>query len=97
MSIAAGTIIYYMAKFRPEFPNFVYFCLDLISSIAVVESSMMIIASLVPNFLMGLIVGAGYLVRKLNFIFHAKLLLLLQLYTKSLSLSSLINFVHREL
>ncbi|XP_062172082.1 ABC transporter G family member 15-like [Alnus glutinosa] len=61
MSIATGTITYYMVKFRPEFSNFVYFCLDLISSIAVVESSMMIIASLVPNFLMGIIVGAGYL------------------------------------
>jgi len=82
MSIATGTITYYMVKFRPEFSNFVYFCLDLISSIAVVESSMMIIASLVPNFLMGIIVGAGYLVRKQNFIIH----------TKSLSLSSFIKF-----
>lgn len=38
-------------------------CLDLLSAIAAVESSMMIIASLVPNYLMGVIVGAGYLVR----------------------------------
>jgi len=62
MSIATGTITYYMVKFRSEFSHFVYICLDLIGCIAVVESSMMIIASLVPNFLMGLIIGAGYIV-----------------------------------
>lgn len=63
MSIATAAITYYMVKFRPGFSPFVYICLDLISSIAVVESTMMIIASLVPNFLMGVIVGAGYIVR----------------------------------
>ncbi|XP_027355162.1 ABC transporter G family member 15-like [Abrus precatorius] len=61
MSIATGTITYYMVKFRPEFSHLLYICLDLIGCIAVVESSMMIIASLVPNFLMGLIIGAGYI------------------------------------
>uniref|UniRef100_A0A2N9GNN0 ABC transporter domain-containing protein n=1 Tax=Fagus sylvatica TaxID=28930 RepID=A0A2N9GNN0_FAGSY len=59
MSIATTTITYYMVKFRPEFSHFVYLSLDLISTILVVESTMMIIASLVPNFLMGLIIGAG--------------------------------------
>ena len=62
MSFATGTITYYMVKFRSEFSHFLYICLDLIGCIAVVESSMMIIASLVPNFLMGLIIGAGYIV-----------------------------------
>ncbi|RDX84345.1 ABC transporter G family member 15, partial [Mucuna pruriens] len=61
MSIATGTITYYMLKFRSEFSHFLYICLDLMGCIAVVESSMMIIASLVPNFLMGLIIGAGYI------------------------------------
>ncbi|XP_075635929.1 ABC transporter G family member 15-like [Castanea sativa] len=61
MSIATGTITNYMVKFRPEFSHLVYICLDLIGAIAVVESSMMIIASLVPNFLMGIIIGAGYI------------------------------------
>ncbi|KAG4966850.1 hypothetical protein JHK82_032565 [Glycine max] len=61
MSIATGTITYYMVRFRTEFSHYVYICLDLIGCIAVVESSMMIIASLVPNFLMGLIIGAGYI------------------------------------
>lgn len=63
MSLSTGTITYYMVKFRPEFSNYLYLSLDLISSIATVESSMMIIASLVPNFLMGVIIGAGYIVR----------------------------------
>ncbi|KAK7264052.1 hypothetical protein RJT34_31655 [Clitoria ternatea] len=61
MSIATGTITYYMVRFRPEFSHLLYICLDLTGCIAVVESSMMIIASLVPNFLMGLIIGAGYI------------------------------------
>ncbi|KAK7404312.1 hypothetical protein VNO78_05105 [Psophocarpus tetragonolobus] len=61
MSIATGTITYYMVRFRTEFSHYLYICLDLIGCIAVVESSMMIIASLVPNFLMGLIIGAGYI------------------------------------
>ncbi|KAJ7964070.1 ABC transporter G family member [Quillaja saponaria] len=61
MSIATGTITYYMVRFRPEFSHYLFMCLDLVSSIAAVESSMMIIASLVPNFLMGIIIGAGYI------------------------------------
>ncbi|XP_057746190.1 ABC transporter G family member 15-like [Arachis stenosperma] len=61
MSIATATITYYMVKFRPEFSHLCYITLDLIGCIAVVESSMMIIASLVPNFLMGVIIGAGYI------------------------------------
>ncbi|KAG6679242.1 hypothetical protein I3842_14G120300 [Carya illinoinensis] len=61
MSIATAAITYYMVKSRPAFSPFVFVCLDLISSIAVIESTMMIIASLVPNFLMGVMVGAGYI------------------------------------
>ncbi|KAI7983919.1 ABC transporter G family member 15 [Camellia lanceoleosa] len=59
MSLSTATIIYHMVKFRPGFSHFAYTCLDLVSSIAVVESCMMVVASLVPNFLMGLITGAG--------------------------------------
>ncbi|GMN26239.1 hypothetical protein TIFTF001_001229 [Ficus carica] len=61
MSLATSTIVYYMVKFRPEFPSYLYFSLDLLSCIATVESVMMIVASLVPNFLMGVTIGAGYL------------------------------------
>ncbi|KAJ8770944.1 hypothetical protein K2173_022116 [Erythroxylum novogranatense] len=61
MSIATASIVYYMVKFRSEFSHFLYISLDLISAIAAVESCMMTIASLVPNFLMGVIIGAGYI------------------------------------
>ena len=62
MSIATATIVYFMVKFRPEFHSYLYFSIDLLSCIATVESAMMIVASVVPNFLMGVTVGAGYLV-----------------------------------
>ncbi|XP_068311557.1 ABC transporter G family member 15-like [Pyrus communis] len=61
MSISTASITYYMVEFHSQFHRFVFMCLDLISAIAAVESSMMIIASLVPNYLMGVIIGAGYL------------------------------------
>lgn len=60
MSVASATIVFYMVKFETEFSRYVFIALDLLSSIAVVESIMMIIASLVPNFLMGVVIGAGY-------------------------------------
>lgn len=60
---ATGTITWYMIKPRPEFSHYVYYCLSLFGGNAVVESCMMVIASLVPNFLMGLITGAGIIVR----------------------------------
>ncbi|XP_073148878.1 ABC transporter G family member 15-like [Henckelia pumila] len=61
VSIITGTITFYMVKFRPEFSHYVFFCLNIFGCIAMVESVMMIVASLVPNFLMGLIAGAGVL------------------------------------
>lgn len=61
ISVSTGTITFYMVKFRTEFSHYVFFCLNLFGCIAVVESCMMIVASLVPNFLMGLISGAGVL------------------------------------
>ncbi|KAK7256734.1 hypothetical protein RIF29_30192 [Crotalaria pallida] len=54
---------------RPEFSHLLYICLDLMGGIAIVESSMMIIASLVPNFLLGLIIGAGYIIHDLPKVF----------------------------
>ncbi|KAL9233670.1 hypothetical protein vseg_008635 [Gypsophila vaccaria] len=59
VTMAAGTITWYMVKFRPEFSHYVFFCLNLFGCIAVVESCMMVVASVVPNFLMGLVTGAG--------------------------------------
>lgn len=57
-----GTITWYMVKFRPEFSHYVFYCLSLYGCISVVESCMMVVASLVPNFLMGLVTGAGIIV-----------------------------------
>ncbi|KAK4419589.1 ABC transporter G family member 15 [Sesamum alatum] len=61
VSAMAGTTTFYMVKFRSGFSHYVFFCLNLFGCIAMVESVMMIVASLVPNFLMGLVSGAGIL------------------------------------
>ncbi|KAL8099593.1 hypothetical protein AgCh_032015 [Apium graveolens] len=61
VSFVSGTMTYYMVKFGHGVSHYAYFCLNLFGCIAVVESCMMIIASLVPNFLMGIITGAGVL------------------------------------
>lgn len=73
MSIISVLIVYHMVKFTPGAMRVVYGCLDLILSISVVESIMMIIASLVPNFLMGIIVGAGVLVSIIVAFFNTNL------------------------
>ncbi|KAD5960534.1 hypothetical protein R6Q59_013613 [Mikania micrantha] len=59
ISFVTGTITWNMVKFRHGFTRYVYYCLNLFASIAVVESCMMVVASLVPNFLMGIVTGAG--------------------------------------
>ncbi|CAN1158292.1 ABC transporter G family member 15 [Linum perenne] len=61
MSFSTASITYFMVKPRSCFSCFVFICLDLLSSIATVESCMMTIASLVPNYLMGIVIGAGYI------------------------------------
>lgn len=61
VSVITGTITFYMV-FKAGFSRYVFYCLNLFGSIAMVESVMMIVASLVPNFLMGIITGAGVLV-----------------------------------
>ncbi|KAK1317871.1 ABC transporter G family member 15 [Acorus calamus] len=59
LSFTSGTITYYMVKFHPGITHYLYFCTSLFGSIAVIESLMMVVASLVPNFLMGIVTGAG--------------------------------------
>uniref|UniRef100_A0A7N0TI22 ABC transporter domain-containing protein n=1 Tax=Kalanchoe fedtschenkoi TaxID=63787 RepID=A0A7N0TI22_KALFE len=59
VSLATGTVTYFMVKFHPGFSHYAYFVLTIFLSISVVESLMMVIASLVPNFLMGIVTGAG--------------------------------------
>ncbi|CAH9100024.1 unnamed protein product [Cuscuta epithymum] len=60
VALITGTITFYMV-FQASFAQYVFFCLNLFGCIAMVESCMMIVASLVPNFLMGIITGAGVL------------------------------------
>ncbi|CAN6481684.1 unnamed protein product [Victoria cruziana] len=59
ITFASGTICYFMVRFHPGFTRYIFFVLCFYASVTVVESLMMAIASVVPNFLMGIIIGAG--------------------------------------
>lgn len=59
ITFLSGTICYFMVRLHPGFEHYVFFVLCLYASVTVVESLMMAIASIVPNFLMGIIIGAG--------------------------------------
>ncbi|KAI3706745.1 hypothetical protein L6452_24684 [Arctium lappa] len=61
VSFLTGTITWNMVKFNHGFSRYAFYCLNLFGSIAVIESCMMIVASLVPNFMFGLVTGAGVL------------------------------------
>ncbi|XP_011080364.1 ABC transporter G family member 12 [Sesamum indicum] len=61
MSFTSASITYFMVKFHPGLFHFMFAALDLLLSIAVVESCMMVIAAIVPNFMMGVIIGAGFI------------------------------------
>ncbi|ERN10322.1 hypothetical protein AMTR_s01072p00000950, partial [Amborella trichopoda] len=58
-SLIPGAIAYYLAHLRDGAEHFLYFALVLFVCMMLVESLMMLVASLVPNFLMGIITGAG--------------------------------------
>lgn len=59
MALIPGLIAYYLVGLQQGTERFLYFILVLLVCIMLVEGLMMIVASLVPNFLMGLIIGAG--------------------------------------
>lgn len=59
ITFISGTICYFMVRLHPGFIHYLFFVLCLYASVTVVESLMMAIASIVPNFLMGIITGAG--------------------------------------
>ncbi|XP_040999064.1 ABC transporter G family member 11-like [Juglans microcarpa x Juglans regia] len=59
IAFLSGTICYFMVHLHPGFEHYIFFVLCLFASVTVVESLMMAIASIVPNFLMGIIIGAG--------------------------------------
>ncbi|XP_064990450.1 ABC transporter G family member 1-like [Musa acuminata AAA Group] len=50
---------YFLIGLQRGFDHFLFFCLVLFASMMVVEGLMMIVASVVPNYLMGIISGAG--------------------------------------
>ncbi|CAH1426172.1 unnamed protein product [Lactuca virosa] len=59
ISLIPGTIAYSIMGLQREPKLFIYFALVLFVSMLLVESLMMIVATIVPNFLMGIITGAG--------------------------------------
>ncbi|KAL4588543.1 hypothetical protein LXL04_001434 [Taraxacum kok-saghyz] len=59
ISLIPGAISYSMMGLQREPERFIYFSLVLFVSMLLVESLMMIVATIVPNFLMGIITGAG--------------------------------------
>jgi hypothetical protein len=59
ISIIPGAIAYYLVGLQRSFDHFAYFALVLFTTMMLVEGLMMIVASTVPDFLMGIITGAG--------------------------------------
>ncbi|XP_024183630.1 ABC transporter G family member 1 [Rosa chinensis] len=59
VSLIPGAIAYYLVGLQKSFDHFAYFALVLFVCLMLVESLMMIVASIVPDFLMGIITGAG--------------------------------------
>ncbi|KAL4281640.1 hypothetical protein GQ457_03G004500 [Hibiscus cannabinus] len=59
VALIPGTITYFLPGLHSGYQHFFFFVTLLFACMMLVESLMMIVASLVPNFLMGIIVGAG--------------------------------------
>lgn len=59
ISLIPGAISYFLVGLQKDFDRFAYFALLLFVCMMLVESLMMIVASIVPDFLMGIITGAG--------------------------------------
>ncbi|KAF7819041.1 ABC transporter G family member 15-like [Senna tora] len=64
ISLFSGTIIYYMVRFHPGLSHWAFFCINLFCCLSVVESCIMVVASVVPNVLMGIGTGTGVIVSK---------------------------------
>uniref|UniRef100_J3KVF0 ABC transporter domain-containing protein n=1 Tax=Oryza brachyantha TaxID=4533 RepID=J3KVF0_ORYBR len=59
IAVVPGAIAYYLTGLQSQVDHFVYFALVLCSCTMLVEGLMMIVATIVPDFLMGIITGAG--------------------------------------
>ena len=64
MSLSSGTIVFYMVRFHLGFSHYCYLCMNFFLCFATMESVAMIVALLVPNFLMGIGVSAFAVVSK---------------------------------
>ncbi|KAL1328104.1 hypothetical protein HN51_038037 [Arachis hypogaea] len=61
MSLIPGAVVYYLVGLHQGHKEFIYFTSVLFVSVFLVEGLMMIVASIVPNFLLGIIFGTGIL------------------------------------
>ncbi|KAI3945835.1 hypothetical protein MKW98_023109 [Papaver atlanticum] len=59
ISLLPGALAYYLVGLHKGYEHFLFFALLLFVCMMLVESLMMVVASIVPDFLMGIIVGAG--------------------------------------
>ncbi|KAJ7968246.1 ABC transporter G family member 11-like [Quillaja saponaria] len=59
ISLIPGAITYYLPGLHKGLEHFLFFTSVLFACMMLVESLMMIVASIVPNFLMGIIIGSG--------------------------------------
>eukprot|EP01018_Ginkgo_biloba_P007515 Gb_05241 [translate_table: standard] len=59
ISLGSGAISYFLVNLHGGLYHFIFFFLILFACMTLVESLMMIVASIVPDFLMGIITGAG--------------------------------------
>ncbi|RWW02091.1 hypothetical protein BHE74_00039495 [Ensete ventricosum] len=59
VSLLPAAMAYYLAGLQRGLEHFIFFSLVLYMCMLLVEGLMMIVASIVPNFLMGIITGAG--------------------------------------
>lgn len=59
IAVLPGAIAYYLSGLKRGVDHFLYFTLVLCSCTMLVEGLMMIVAAVVPDFLMGIITGAG--------------------------------------
>ncbi|KAK1440278.1 hypothetical protein QVD17_06103 [Tagetes erecta] len=59
VSVIPGAVAYYLSGLHEGLDHFAYYTLVLSCCMLVVESIMMMVASVVPNYLMGIIVGSG--------------------------------------
>ncbi|KAK2362583.1 ABC transporter G family member [Trifolium repens] len=62
VSLSSGIIIYFMVQFHPGVTNCAFFCINLFCCLSVVESCIMVVAAVVPNVMMGIGAGTGFII-----------------------------------